>query len=644
MPSEAELAILLRLHDELSGKMAKPTKAVEGFGTTVAKVGKLTAGFLAASSIEQGVKSLFRSVGSLVDKSREQGQVQAQTNAVLKSTGGVAGVTGEQVADLASKYQGLTRFQDEEVQSAENMLLTFTRIGRDIFPEVTETALDMSTALGQDTKNSAIQLGKALQDPINGVTALRRVGVAFTEEQQKQIKVLVESGRGMEAQRLILAELKKEFGGSATAMTPFEKKLDSIKDFSEDAQESLGFMVQGGLLLVSDWIDDHGDDISDFVSQFDDELSFLQENVEEHIGGVIGIWESLFSIVGDGVDLVDDIIHGQWQDAWKDFKKIGVDTGKLLVNELAALFGAIPNLLIDGLNEAINAANSIKLPEKLTVGIGPLSQSIPIPGGGGGLGIPNVPKIPTQPITIKAIADEAERLEKRGRAGTEAIRGLNTELDDFGETTAKADDSLKKFLESMGQAVQDFLQFSGVNSAVSALFGKTSQEQANLRLAKLTEEDRRARFGEKSVHFGPGEGPGVNDPAKKQAQLDLIDKNNELQQARIEAAKFHITEGQRAEASAELLRVTQAQTILIRDRLNPSIYDLVPEIRGAQTQFITMKDLIDSGGSAVGTALLSLAQRINDYKLPTLTGKNGASTPGDQAFLGMGGFLGAGAQ
>jgi hypothetical protein len=89
--------------------------------------------------------------------------------------------------------------------------------GNDIFNRATATVLDMSVALGQDTKNSAIQLGKALNDPVKGVTALQRVGVTFTRGQREQIDAMVKAGNVAGAQKVILAELNKEFGGSAKA-------------------------------------------------------------------------------------------------------------------------------------------------------------------------------------------------------------------------------------------------------------------------------------------------------------------------------------------------------------------------------------------------------------------------------------------
>jgi hypothetical protein len=158
-----------------------------------------------------------------IDEFSEAAKVGAQTEAVIKSTGGAAKVTSKHVEDLAGALSAKTGMDDEAIQSGENLLLTFTDIrnetgkGNKIFDRATKTMLDMSAALGQDTKQSAIQLGKALQDPIKGVGALRRVGVNFTDAQKEQIEALVKSGDKMGAQKKILEELNKEFGGSAEA-------------------------------------------------------------------------------------------------------------------------------------------------------------------------------------------------------------------------------------------------------------------------------------------------------------------------------------------------------------------------------------------------------------------------------------------
>ncbi|MES2155937.1 MAG: hypothetical protein V4510_12455, partial [bacterium] len=62
-----------------------------------------------------------------------------------------------------------------------------------------------------------IKVGKALNDPTKGLTALSRVGILFTDQQKKQIKALQKSGDLLGAQKIILKELGTEFGGSFAA-------------------------------------------------------------------------------------------------------------------------------------------------------------------------------------------------------------------------------------------------------------------------------------------------------------------------------------------------------------------------------------------------------------------------------------------
>lgn len=214
----------------------KASKVLAGVGDSFTKLLKASAVGVAAiggAAIAFGV--------SAVKSFEESENAAAQLNAVLKSTGGAAGVTADQANDLASSLQKVTRFSDETIIGGENLLLTFTKIGKDIFPQATETMLNMSQALGQDVKASAIQLGKALQDPILGVTALRRVGVNFSQAQQDVIKKLVDTGKTAEAQKLILQELQTEFGNSARAAgETFAGKLDILKNSFDDIKESIG--------------------------------------------------------------------------------------------------------------------------------------------------------------------------------------------------------------------------------------------------------------------------------------------------------------------------------------------------------------------------------------------------------------------
>ena len=189
--------------------------AYERIGRSLSLIKGLLLGQLIGSAIGGAVDILTGK--KFVEATAEQDKVLAQLQARLASTGHAAGLSAEELTKLASELQRTTTYGDEAVISAEALLLSFTRIGRDIFPDATRAVLDMATAMDQDLRSTVIQVGKALNDPIKGIDALRRVGVAFTELQKETIKTLVETGRAADAQRLILKELQAEFGGSAVA-------------------------------------------------------------------------------------------------------------------------------------------------------------------------------------------------------------------------------------------------------------------------------------------------------------------------------------------------------------------------------------------------------------------------------------------
>lgn len=174
----------------------------------------------------------------------ENARVSALTASTIRSTGGAANVTAGHISDLAGKLMRLSGADDEAIQSGENMLLTFTGIknaaGRnnDIFDQATRATLDMATAMNggatpsaEQMRTTSIRLGKALQDPVKGAAALRKAGVALTDGQKKTIEAMVKSGNVMGAQKIILGELKTEFGGAAKAAgQTLPGKLNILKE------------------------------------------------------------------------------------------------------------------------------------------------------------------------------------------------------------------------------------------------------------------------------------------------------------------------------------------------------------------------------------------------------------------------------
>lgn len=206
--------------------MANETR---GFRRAIAGIG--------VGSLVAGIGAVTYAVKEGSDELVENQKLAAQQGAVLKSTGGIANVTARELDRMTAALHKKTGVDDAAIARGQNMLLTFTNIrnevgkGPKIFDRATRTLVDMSVALDQDASKGAIQLGKALNDPVRGVTALTKVGVTFTEGQRKTIKSLVETGQTAKAQTIILNELNREFGGSAEAYgKTFPAKIARTKE------------------------------------------------------------------------------------------------------------------------------------------------------------------------------------------------------------------------------------------------------------------------------------------------------------------------------------------------------------------------------------------------------------------------------
>lgn len=178
-----------------------------------------------------------------ITAAKEQAAAEAQLAAAIRSTGGAAGLTAGELKKMAAELQSVTNFGDEATIRAQALLLTFTGIGRETFPRATRSILDVATALDKDLNAAALQVGKALNDPVRGLTALRESGIQFSKAQEDQIKTMVEAGRIADAQAVILAELERQFGGSAEAAREADQGAQALLNSYGDLQEAVGRLI-----------------------------------------------------------------------------------------------------------------------------------------------------------------------------------------------------------------------------------------------------------------------------------------------------------------------------------------------------------------------------------------------------------------
>jgi hypothetical protein len=248
-------------NDRMSPATSSASRGVSKLGSVMGKVGNVMKVGLAggAAVAAGGVAALGAWVVQGVKDAASFQKVLAKTAQVLKSTGNVAGTSVEGVKALAAELETMSGVDEELIINSQNVLATFTNIrnvGKDkIFDAATKSALDMSVALGSDLQGASIQVGKALNDPIKGVSALSKVGVTFTDSQKKVIASLIKTGDTAGAQKVILAELNKEFGGQAKAAgAGFEGTMARLQDVIGDTGREVGTALLPKLTEVVDWL------------------------------------------------------------------------------------------------------------------------------------------------------------------------------------------------------------------------------------------------------------------------------------------------------------------------------------------------------------------------------------------------------
>ena len=210
---------------------------------SVAKIGLMTAGIV---GMARAVRGAVRSIKSYITAADKQLKAEAAIVQAVEQTGYAAGFTASQLKNMASELQSLTLYGDEDILTGvTSQLLTFTKITGDVFKRAQMAVLDVATVMKTDAKSGALQLGKALNDPILGMTAMSRSGIQFTQVQKEMVKSMVEMGNVAGAQTLILDELNLQFGGQAkkAAETGIGSWTQAMNTLGDVWKENIGNLM-----------------------------------------------------------------------------------------------------------------------------------------------------------------------------------------------------------------------------------------------------------------------------------------------------------------------------------------------------------------------------------------------------------------
>jgi hypothetical protein len=197
--------------------------ATNGF-KNIAKYGGIAAAGLGAVALNfvKGAEFAKQADDRLAAVNKTMGLFGTQTGAVTK-----------RLIEIGDKGEYKFGILAESIKDVQSKLLTFKEIAQEadiaggLFDRATIAAIDLQAAGFGDATQNAVQLGKALNDPVKGITALARSGVTFTAQEKAKIKALVESGKMYEAQEVLLKAIETQVGGTAAATTTATFKIAS---------------------------------------------------------------------------------------------------------------------------------------------------------------------------------------------------------------------------------------------------------------------------------------------------------------------------------------------------------------------------------------------------------------------------------
>lgn len=185
---------------------------------------------------------LVQSIRQMYQEVTDGEQSAARLEAVYRATGGAVKLTLGEIQAMNDQLYHSTLFDDDEIAHATSIMLTFKSVTGETFRQAMQMSADLAAVMGTDLNSAVVQLGKALEDPEQGLQALRRVGVSFTDDQKNLIKAMVETGHQGDALTEIMRIMREQgFDKTAESMKKgMTKAADDLAKSWKDLLQTLG--------------------------------------------------------------------------------------------------------------------------------------------------------------------------------------------------------------------------------------------------------------------------------------------------------------------------------------------------------------------------------------------------------------------
>jgi hypothetical protein len=281
----------------------KAQDALGGFGKTLAGIGVAVAGAFA-------IRGVFRFAQESVlaaERAQQFNDILVQVAKTTDTFGGNLTAGTNRLLKFADAQELVIGVEAELIKETQAILLSFKAVGASAdqaggtFDRATKAAFDLTGVLKTDARGAAVQLGKALENPIRGLTALGKAGTTFTDQQKEQIRVLVESGNLLGAQTLILDEIESQYGGVAEAAALGSEKM---KLAFGQVQDALGAALSPAFQAFTKFFIEEV--VPPLTKFFEDDFPALLTKFQPIVEGVIGFFGEVGESLKKFLDIDDE--------------------------------------------------------------------------------------------------------------------------------------------------------------------------------------------------------------------------------------------------------------------------------------------------------------------------------------------------
>ncbi len=213
-----EVSYTMTLNDLLTPKVQNAEAHVHKFEGALGKLGERAVRVAETMGVAFSIYKFEEFVHKGIELVHEFHIAEGQLENTIKNVGERAGMSSEQLVNMAEKLQHEIPYTTAQIVDMENALSRFENMTPAVYQRVLTMSTDIASALKRNGVEVAETLGRIMEAPAENGRLLRQLNITLTVEQRKYLMMLERTGHVAKAQEFIFKELAtKGYEGAAKA-------------------------------------------------------------------------------------------------------------------------------------------------------------------------------------------------------------------------------------------------------------------------------------------------------------------------------------------------------------------------------------------------------------------------------------------